>query len=219
MVQEQPDINNCIVVLPDILQDLEENNGSQSICHLLTYSSFKPSPLHAEISEKEFALCSTEAKTTSATGFSSNHCIYSSILLSQTPEKGPTPLWPYPTHQSTEPQPSTVLMDDPELPPGEASESCESPDEKETSHLCLELQQSCVSASDFHNASHSSVLLFHPKEVSRLNMMLSHQSAATTSPDAPSCCLKPSFSPFHHSIFVDLSYLTVQCDPCTSSDI
>lgn len=218
VVQEQPEINNCKVMLPDKLPSVEQYNRYQSICKLLTYSSLKPSPLPVGILEKDFTRCSAEAKLTSATAYSSNPCIYSSILLSPTPENVPTPLQPYPNRPSCKCQPSTGSMIELTLQPGKDSESYEFPNEKKPCSLFQEPHQSPTSAPDFNNASHSSFLLYHQKEVSRFNMMLSHQSTTTTSPGGLSC-LKSSLSPFHCSIFVDLTYLSVQCDSHTPSDI
>ncbi|XP_061599256.1 interleukin-6 receptor subunit beta [Cololabis saira] len=217
VVQEKPEINTCELILADEQLDLKQSHRCRSICSLLTYSSHGPTQLPVGSSGKESPRTSTEAEATPDGDFCSNPCIYSSILLSQTPPNDPSPLQPHCTRQSTELQPSTISINDLPLPPGELSYSYEFPDEKKTRSVFLKQHQSHVSALDFSNASRSSLSLL--TEVGKYNMMLSLQPKTVISPDVLSDGLKASFSPFHHPVFVDLSYLNVQYDPSTSSDV
>ncbi|KAM6912139.1 interleukin-6 receptor subunit beta-like [Xenentodon cancila] len=182
VVQEKPEINNCELILADEWLDFRQHHRCQSICNLLTHSSHKPTPLPVGISEKEFPRSSTEPETTPVRDFSSNPCIYSSILLSQTPPNDP--LQSYSNDQSAKHQSSTISINDPKLQqPGEVSDSYEFPDEKQTSCIFLKQHQRRDSAFDFTNASPSSFLLSHQTEGSKFDMMLSLQPTAIIRPD------------------------------------
>ncbi|XP_076604135.1 interleukin-31 receptor subunit alpha [Chaetodon auriga] len=213
----------------------------QSVCNLQTYSSHRYSPLpvsstqtpqNTRNSEKKSIKISTRAKTASNTDLSSFPSIYSNILVSQTLKRVPPPLLSPSYLQTNDWQHSTVSINDAKIHPGRdgelslqgrsATTSASQTDELETFGHFLRQHQSPASSSDLGSISHSSVLLFHPAAVTSPQHSFSHvlyssvpslQPDTVTRPDALSGTSNTSLSPFPHSVFVDLSYCPLQCDP------
>lgn len=223
------------------LQNLnpDKNLNYQSLCNLQTYFTHCRSPLPVSMAQTAQNDRRSESCIKSSTGVNSNTnsdlsiCPYSNIHFSQTPESLPAPLissfylqW----------QQSTVSVNDIKLQldggsepyvsvQGGRSTRSDSPrsqtHEPRNSPHFLKQHQSPVSFSDFSNICYSSVLLSHPAAVTSAQNPFSqslHNSVQSLQSDT-SALSTTSLSPFPPSVFVDLSYCPLQCDPYVSSEV
>ncbi|KAM4542655.1 interleukin-31 receptor subunit alpha isoform 2-T2 [Odontesthes bonariensis] len=215
VVQKKPDIKYSEVILLDKLQDLEKDDGYQSVRNFQTYSLHQLSPLPDRISAKASTRSVTEARTTSATDLSPSSCTYSSILHSSPLLKNlPTFIPPSSNHPSNDCQPGTFCFNDimPPLDGARESYNLHLSDEKKIHPHFLKGHHSPVSFSEFSSAFPSSVLPSHLTEVGRFNSEQSLQPDTPNHPHTPSNSFMTSFSDIPHPIFVDFTYCSVQCD-------
>ncbi|XP_030574910.1 interleukin-6 receptor subunit beta-like [Archocentrus centrarchus] len=213
VLPEKPAVRYSEVIVLNELQNsnLDQDHSCQGICNLQTYSSLQ-STLKVRISGKKLT-------RSSATELSPCSSSYSSVIISKPLQNPPEPLL-HPSSHQYNCQDDTGGVTDVKLQLGGASEPSEShsKDKPKTSHLFLQQHQIPASFSDLSSVPRSSVLLSHTDEVSSLKLPFSQSSFNPL--------LQPnnfshrsdstSFSQFLPSVFVDLSYYPVECEPYLS---